>query len=477
MWNKKIIIFAVLVFLLGNIGPVSVFYAEEKSIPLKNTTLVEHVFTGDYYTSLDKIEAAKLLNEEDSFLLVSLPHRFSDNVLSTEETQTRGDYYCQPIQAVPVIAVNGVVDPRDKDSSSHWPEVIKKGIQSHQNMANFSYRKLPAGQFEVTALGTSDELIKIQNLYLNVVFFQDWVPCSWKNGDTTIRNLARKFPLGIKGVKVKLQDQRKDIAVFDANIPEEYLNMYGFVAFIQDMDTYKILSSGYYKFSDTEKPAYFNWNSWPKNTYDLEKRTVFDTDVLDTGISKMAWNVKNAKDLKLIQLEFNYTDAEKPVYEILGCELNAELKGKTIFSYDQEAKKVKIVFDEPINGDKEIFSFIVHWKKDNMENSSSFKIRNLVADNSKSNSVYFDINDIRQYFPNMLFVRTNPLDFDLDSWINNSDLNLLLTQFGIVGKDPNFDPKFDIEQSDQSKRIDMRDITFLINIINNQEKLLHNIVN
>lgn len=475
MWNKKIIIFTVLVFLLGNIGPASMSYAEEKEIPLKNTTLIEHVFIGTYDTSLDKIETAKLLNEDDSFLLLSLPHRFNDNVLSTVETQTRGDYYCQPVDAIPVIAVNGIVDPRDKDTSNHWPEVIKKGIQTNPNMANFTYKRLSTGQFEITANGTNDELANIQNLYMNVIFFQDWVPCDWSNGDTTIRNLARNFPLGIMGKKVKLQNLRKDLAVFDANIPEEYLNMYGFVALIQDMDTYKIYSSAYHRFSDTDKPAYFQWNSWPKSTYDLEKKTIFDTSIINTGITKMTWNVKNAKDLKLIQLEFNYSSEEKEVYDILGCEIMEDLKGKSIFSYDPESKKVKVVFDQPVNGDKEIFSFIVHWKKDNMETSSSFKIKSLVADNTKSNSIYFDINDIKKYFPNMLFVQTNPLDFDIDGWVNNSDLTILMSQFGMIGKDPNFDPKYDIEQSDLGKRIDMRDVTFLINVINRQEKLLQSV--
>jgi hypothetical protein len=471
MRNRKIIIVFLIVLFLSFFRIVPNNFAEEKIIALKDITLVEHVFIGSYDTSFDKIEYAASLYGEDQFLLLSLPHRFNDTVLSTGDTQNRGDLYCQAIQAIPVIAVDGTVDPRDKDSSNHWPEVIKNGIEKHKEKAKFTFKLLTTGQFEVTATGTSDDLNQMNNLYMNVIFYQDWVSCNWENGDTTVRNLARKFPLGPYGQKIKLLNNKIATVKFDVAIPDEFRNMYGMVALIQDMNTYKIVSSGYHRFADTEKPAYFNWNSWPKFTYDPIKDEVLNEYMLKTGISEMKLNVKNAKELKFLQVELNYTDVERENYDFMGATMSDDLKSISKFSFDMENKKINIALNEPINGDKELFSLIIHWKKENLETSSSFKIKTLVADNSKKNSVYFDLNDIKQYFPNMLFVKANPLDFNSDSWIDDTDLSLLLLQFGKTETDADFDPKFDIVPTKQEARIDMNDVLLLLGEINYQEKL------
>jgi len=470
MRKRFCLVLLVISFLVFAVKAPSI-HAEEKIINLKSITLVEHVFIGTHDTSEDIIENAKISNGEENFLLISLPHRFNDTVLSTSDTQYRGDLYCQPIQAIPVIAVDGVVDPRDKDSSSHWPEAIKKGIQNHPNMADFTLQKLPNGLYQVNALGTSDELTKYTKIVLTIILYQDWVPCAWENGDTTVRNLARKFPMGAWGQYVNIKKDKLAVGKFDLVAPDEFRNMYGLVALIQDLETNKILASAYCNLGDTEKPAYFLWNNWPKATYDLENQKLNEQFILKTGISEMTFMVKNAKDLRLIQFELDYKEAEKLVYDILGCVVKPDLKEKSTLTFDLLNKKVTLYFSEPINGDKELFSLIVHWKKQNLETSSNFKIKSFFAYNTLNNVVYFDLNDIRQYYPNMLLIMPNPLDFNEDSWIDDTDLQIMVPHFGFQDGEKDYDPKFDLNQSDQKKRIDILDVVSMISEVNHQTSL------
>lgn len=469
---KKLFCSLLIVSLFISVSKTVKIYAEDKIMNLQSITLVEHVFIGTYDTSEDIIENAKILNGEENFLLISLPHRFNEPILSTSDTQYRGDLYCQPIQAIPVIAVDGVVDPRDKDSTSHWPEVIKTGIKNHSNMADFSLQLLPSGQYQINALGKSDELSKYKKLALTVILYQDWVTCAWDNGDTTVRNLARKFPMGAWGQYVNIKKDQLVVNRFDIVIPDEYRNLYGIVALLQDLETNKIFASSYGRLADVEKPAYFSWNNWPKATYDLENQKLLDLYFLKTGVSEMVFMVKNANDLKLIQLELDYRDAEKSVYDILGCVVNPELKQISTLTFDLEKKKINIYFSEPIIGDKKLFSLVVHWKKQNLETSSNFKVKSFYAYNSKNNVVCFDLNDIRQYYPNMLLITTNPLDFNEDSWIDDKDLLLMIPHFGFENGEKDYDPKFDINQTDQKKRIDILDILSLISEVNLQDSLI-----
>lgn len=149
--------------------------AEEPSISFQDITLVEHVFTGTYPTSEEMIELARIKNDPTSFLVISLPHRFEDNTLTTSDTQLRGDIYCQPIQVIPVLAVEGKVDSRDALNCKHWPEIIQEGISVHKSLAKFSYYIAPNRQFVLKVMGTDHQLTSYQHVNLNVIFFQDWV--------------------------------------------------------------------------------------------------------------------------------------------------------------------------------------------------------------------------------------------------------------------------------------------------------------
>lgn len=471
--SSKIYIFIFLVpSLLFGLYPTTKSFSTSRVNSLKSITLVEHVILGSYETFDYEIEQAKILYGEENFFVLKLPHRFDEKILSTSDTQLRGDIYCQPIQAIPVLAVDGIVDLRDKKTQTHWPEVIGNGVKNHLNLADFSFQVLPTGQYEIDATGNNDALNQYANVNLNVIFFQDWVPCSWENGDTMVRNLARKFPLGPLGKKVNIKNNKLAMAKFDVSLSSETKNMTGFVAFIQDMDSKRILSSAIYRYADTEKPAYFCWNEWPRITYDYEKNTLIDKYLLKTGLTEMKMNVKNAKDLRLLQFDLNYTEEEKGFFEVIGAKINPEIEKISTFLFEPSTKSIQVYLSEPVNGDMELFSLIIHFKKDNLSTSSSFKIKNFAAYNSKNNLVYFDVNDIKQYYPNMLLVVKNPLDFNNDSWIDSKDLFLLLPQFGLMGIDSNYSEKFDIDQSDGKKRIDLLDIVKMTKEVNNQELLL-----
>lgn len=475
--NKKFVIFF-LVLMLSFVSTLSQYLlADEEVIALIPTTLVEHVFVGDYDTFEEQIDLAKLGGGEDYFLLVNLPHRFNEASLTTSDTQLRGDIYCQPIQSIPVIAVNGLVDPRDKESSSHWREVIQKGYANHQNMADFTYTTLSNGKKEVIAKGTSEELSKFSEVNLNVICFQDFVPCQFANGDTTIRNLARKFPVGPLGQKVNVKKDKTALVQFDLSIPDEYRNMYGLIAILQDMKTNRILAVSYMRFSDKKEPAYFSWNHWPKVTFDYQNNQLLDEYMIKTGVAEMTFSVENASNLRLLQLEMDYTKLEKDIYEILGCYMVKELEGKATLDYDPDKKKVNLYFSQPIDGSMDLFTFAVHWKKENLDTSSSFKVRAFYPYNTQNNLLFFDLNDIKQYYPNMLLIVNHPLDFTKDSWIDHDDLFLMMPFFGLTGNDPLYQTKYDIDQSDQQKRIDMADISTLMKEINSQYRIQKRIRN
>ena len=441
--------------------------AEDTSISFQDITLVEHVFTGNYPTSEEMLEIAKIQNDPSSFIVISLPHRFEDNSLSTSDTQLRGDIYCQPIQVIPVLAVDGRVDPRDALNCKHWPEVIQKGISSHKSFAKFAYYIAPNRQFVLKVMGIDQQLGSYDQVNLNVIFFQDWVPCQWKNGDKMVRNLARKLPLGPLGIQRNIPYQQYWEEKFDVIIPEETKQMYGAVAFLQDMRSLKILASGVIRFTSQTTPAYFSWKNWPKATYDIETNEFIEDHIQKTGLKEMTFQVKNAVDLRIIQIEMDYAPEESKYYDILGYELNPELQTITTSLFDLEQKKVNLYFQEPIHGDKEIFSWIVHWKKQNLDTSSSFKVKTFSAYNRRNEVIWFDIGDIRQYYPNMLLIQENPFDFSKDTWVNEDDMFLFIPYFGLQEGDKDYNERFDIVKKEEHS-IDFEDFCALLSSIKEQ---------
>ena len=444
--------------------------AKEDSKPFQDITLVEHVFIGTYPTSEEMIEIARIKSDPTSFLVISLPHRFEDSGLTTVDTQNRGDIYCQPIQIIPVLAVAGKVDPRDAVDSKHWSEVIQQGVADHHSMAEFSYYIASNRQFVLRVQGTDEKLSDYKNVNLNVVFFQDWVPCQWGNGDTMVRNLARKFPLGALGIQRNIPVKGIWEEKFDVVIPDETRQMYGVVAFLQDMDSFGILASGTYRFTSAQTPARFSWKNWPKATYDLDSEELVEAHIQKTGLAEMRFQVQNAQDIRLLQIEMDYTPEEAKFYDVLAFELNSDLLATTTLMVDLVKKKINLYFQKPLNGDIELFSWIVHWKKQNLEQSSSFKVKLFSAYNSQNEMVCFDLQDIRQYYPNMLLIRENPLDFSKDTWIDEDDLFLFLPHFGAKIGDREYDEDFDIVKKTEQK-IDFEDFCALLSAIKTQYML------
>jgi len=229
----------------------------------------------------------------------------------------------------------------------------------------------------------------------------------------------------------------------------------------------KILASGVIRFTSQTTPAYFSWKNWPKATYDIETNEFIEDHIQKTGLKEMTFQVKNAVDLRIIQIEMDYAPEESKYYDILGYELNPELQSNTTSLFDLEQKKVNLYFQEPINGDKEIFSWIVHWKKQNLDTSSSFKVKTFSAYNRRNEVIWFDIGDIRQYYPSMLLIQENPFDFSKDTWVNEDDMFLFIPYFGLREGDMDYNERFDIVKKEEHN-IDFEDFCALLSSIKEQ---------
>ncbi len=100
-----------------------------------------------------------------------------------------------------------------------------------------------------------------------------------------------------------------------------------------------------------------------------------------------------------------------------------------------------------------------------------FQAKNLQILDSKDEIPYFHLNNPKIWHRNQLGIRTNPLDLDQDSWINEHDLKELLKQFGTNEKDKNWNPIYDIcKESGSEGRVDIRDIRKMINEVNRQNR-------
>jgi hypothetical protein len=305
--------------------------------------------------------------------------------------------------------------------------------------------------------------------------YHDWKSVNIKddagNTITTQRYLIDSYPNGPLGLPVTIEYGKsiKQGITFN-NISDIDQNMMGAIFYIQDMNTKEVLSAAQYCFAKEKDPAYFIWNNWPKTFKPFYGTPEMANLNMYTGLGEMKFSVKNAKDLKYLSFKISKTDED--VYNILGAKLGKNIKVSK-FTYDEIEQMVTMEFEKPLNGDiAEICSFINHFKKKNWEKSSSYKIENFTALNSKKESIYYDINDIKQYYPVVLFVDVHPLDLNNDTLINNKDLDLLLERFGTRKGDKLYDPKFNVDDTGFSKdRVDILDVIKLNKEVYEQEKL------
>jgi|GEM_PF-1779238 len=435
--------------------------------PLPSPLLVE------YYTdhvdekaeSWSWIQRSYIQNSENSFF--ALNYHGTDPLGSRENYDRNVSF--NKVKVVPAITINGTKLIGGAKNST-WPSEIKKATED---------KRYPV-QIDITIIAPNRGIIKFlssenlskRKLNFNIVLFEDWVNFRTKIDETTHRNLVRGLPLGPTGEKITLKQNTiiEKSFVFPIKVKDVRKNLMGIVGFVQDMDTHEILGTGLYRFSN-EEPVYFNWNHWPKNFVDHNKKTLPECKTY-IGLQSMVFSGEKMKDIKKISFSIFYGNEERKYYEILGVKKlypNCDI----VF---RRPSTVEITFETPISGNKDIFEFIVdNYKATGDDWAVSFKVENFQVFDIKNEAPRYDINNIQLYYTAQMQSYPNPMDFNDDKIVDYDDIDLLLPFFGLNSDDFDYEEIYNVDNTDNLNRIDIRDLVAIILYIRDQELLLKSI--
>ncbi|MCK5848291.1 MAG: hypothetical protein KAH01_03750 [Caldisericia bacterium] len=456
--------------------------ADDGFVQLKSVTIVEDFYSREYWN--EDLLVSRLIDIEgvDKFVKLNMPLFPNDSSIIDEtalsENEVRLSF--ENVNYIPWLVANGLIKNDHENTNDNVRNIILEGIDNQKEYCSIFLKKINNNMFELMIKGIDEKLNLYKKLNLNVIILEDWVNCDFTFKDwiyehkTTLRYIPRNYPFGATGKGIKLTNGNTKVEKLTISVPKNTYNKCYIVAFIQDQFTKEIVSSGITKLSNEEKQSYFNWNHWPKCTFKSEIGDIPEkTEMLyvkNTGLDEMAFSVSDACDLKYLSFEISYTDAN--CYRILGAVLNKNIKVEK-FQFDKNTTKITIVFQEPLNGNHDIFSFITHFKKGNLKKSCSFQVKNFEALNSDYNSVFYCVNDIVRRYPVRLIIDNNQYDFDNDSWINNFDLDLLVEHFGTSKNDTLYNDKYNICNTGFSKdRVDIEDLLVILSEIKKQEYFL-----
>jgi hypothetical protein len=460
---------------------------ENKRI-LPNKTFVEHFYFNNYTLNFDDyIEVIRQRIGETNFHLINLGVVQESTLKPTPITKLndqRADLYQR--SNFPFIVPNGIFDiPYGPEK---WFQQISTAISNQKQYLQFAVLENDENSLMVEVKGLLSDVNNKKSLHLNAVIYRDWAPLNifddFGRITTTQRFLIHHYPFGALGTPISIKQgitvQQK---IMLDSVPHNERNMMGIFFFVQDMETKEVLNASRFSFAKEEEPAYFNWNQWPKSTTNINERPI--TPLLEyvklTGLGEMKLSVTNAKDLKYLTFEIarNTTRDEQgeivdedPVYEILGASVNKNLSIEK-FSFDRSTRRTTIEFYTPINGNADLVSLITKFIKSDPTESSSYKIKDFQALNSNKETIFYDVNDIKSFFPVQLVIHENLLDFNKDAQIDDQDLNMLVASFGTQRGDKKFQTSFNIDTTGFSKnRIDIADVLKMIQAVKEQKRLL-----
>jgi hypothetical protein len=315
--------------------------------------------------------------------------------------------------------------------------------------------------------------------------------------------------MGALGESLQIKNKQVIEKQLDLGIKDSEKAMCGLVAFLQNMKTKEIIAASYTDLTP-ETPALFNIDHLPDCTVDnveqVKNFTSFKEIRTQTtnqkeyqeqiGLRQKIISVTNAKNLRHLSLELDYTEYEAQVYDVLGAALSEELQDKAKLEYDSKEHRVTIKFNEPLNGDHDIFNFFIkihtntqkgikHRNKDEDSKlftyATNFKFREVFLEDSEFNSIKFKLNQQQTYHPVRMVTADNPLDLDNNKRVDEADIDRFLPAFGVTDKDPNYIEEYDIypqnikEGTQGDGRIDIQDLYLLVKAVSEQEKLARKI--
>ncbi len=489
--------------------------ADDTLKQLTPITTAEDVYNSNHWNQSIVADYFDVLHPEDKdkYLYLGLPIEWwlQGNASLKENWERSNDFY-EIKTGVPAWIINGISKEQQPGNSSDTIglKVIPEGIKTAKQYAQLEIISEKENVYTLKVTGRNEELNKRANLNINLIVFKREVNCE-NNHDfdrtTILKRVAAKYPLGALGKRIKLENDRTVTCNLGLiNIPKTEQNQCQMVAFVQDMKTKEILAAGYTEMVDGQT-ALFNWDNLPEctleNVQDILKCPSPEIGGIDDrkrllknlpqyqdkiGLKEKVFAVQQAKDLKYLSLQLDYTANEAQIYQVLAASLNPELKDKAVFKYDPKNNQVDITFSQPINGDQKLFSFFIKINQptvdgvknednsnDKLErfiNSVNFKMRNFAAYDSHYNLIKYQLREQKNYFPVRMCTIANPFDLDKNTWIENKDLDLLLAVFGSKKGDRDWKEEYDVYQEGVSAgRIDLADVLAMFKEIREQDKL------
>ena len=403
------------------------------------------------------------------------------------------------ITKVPTYIINGNYDKSQYSADISGLRLISEGVQNTPQLANFKLTKLEKmGQYTMEVTG-KDELKKYKNLGLNVIAFQENVNCPSQDllRTTILERVAKQYVFNT-GIGFTLGKDLKFSKNISLNIHESIQPNTIIVAYVFDKDTNKFLASAFTEMVEGEHAIFKVDNSLPKCTVDLKdiaKYTGLDhlalklpnlPEYIDkTGYKKKTFSVEKVKDLASLSLEFDYTSTEAEIYDFLTAGLPKELEGKATLKFDKNTKKVELKFppEQPYNGSGELFNYYIKINKPTINgvnntkinaqiNSVNCKIKNLIAIDSKGNSIKYEMpREQKNFSPVRMVTEKNKFNINNDDRkdeVNEQDYREFLFSWGTEEKDPAYDPKCDFNND---KRVNFPDWMLLMGEMNEQERM------
>jgi hypothetical protein len=482
--------------------------AQSSEIPMTPITTTEDIYKSSRWNQnvISQYYNILLTYNNSLYQYLGMPLQWFNYVNdgSVKDNEERYNYY--ELVYVPEYAINGILNIDKYNHDFMGFKFIQKGIETKKQYADFTLRPNEKCFYTLKVTGVNDQLNENKNLNLNAIVLKREVMCD-DNKDifntTILKQIAYKYPLDALGEKIQIKNEQVVEKQLDLGIHNNEKAMCGLVAFIQDMKTKEIIAASYADLTP-EKTALFNIDHLPETTLDnIEKVKNFTTIrqaniEMDNkkeyqeqiGLRQKVISVTDVQNLRHLDIQLDYTDAEAQIYDVLGAGLSDELQDKAKLTYDPQEHRVTIKFNEPLNGNHDIFSFFIKIKKETINGMDSrqydtkdvnFKWKTFSAQDSEFNTIKYELREQKNCYPVRMVTIDNPLDFNDDKVINEKDIQEFLPAFGVTDKDNNYINKYDIypqnikEGTQGDGRIDVQDLYLLVKEISEQEALAQKI--
>lgn len=429
-----------------NFSSYKLYALEGEDFKPSPSPVIGELFTGawcgpcQYANAALQIIQLTRFNREEFFYLA---YHYKDS-LATSETTERTSFY--NVSSFPSLIIGGtsnpVIDTTDPSALAQgYGDTISEIMQKRNYIADIALSgSFENNEFTIKILATSD--FGKRNVNMVAVLYEDYINFEGPNGDCFHRYVVKNMPYGSKGRGLILKKGQvfEETRKFILNTKAKEL--VGLVVFLQDMSTKEIVGSGIYRFA-SKPDAIFYWGN---------KLGVGAID-LTTCKNNVMFNVKGATDLREIFLQIK---SNSEYFDVIDVKVSPKISENNInLTANLSNGEVKCTFNNAINGDSELFSIGIKFKKvtDNLE----FPLRKFVALDSSGEKLPFILYDIRHLCH--IKIKQNKYDIDDNLSVNNADLLVLINCFGTFRKDKDYDRKCDFNKD---SRIDINDLTELI---------------